>query len=527
MTESVSDFLLVGAGQNNLTAAAYLAASGHSVTLLERHPYFGGGCITQEVTCPGFKHDLHATNVFMARANPLLTQDELGLLARFGLRFADMGDAPTHGTVFDDGSAIALYEDLDRSVESIARYSQRDAEAYRTFVQRTVKYVRLLSFALFAPPADGRVFKKLLQDSAEGRFLLEFFDASSADVVNAHFTDVRTKVHVLRLGSEMMMRADAPGSGFGLMLMLGLYHAYPAGFVVGGAQGFSDALARCIRHHGGEIVLEADVARIEVQHGRAVAAITADGRRFAARKAVIAQLPPWRLSNYVPGTEALTAKVQPVPTSDYTCFLTHLALDAAPVPTADAEFHRMGFTTLASRDYDSIVQMTRDIGEGRLPSTFTACYVCATHFDPTRAPAGKHTLYLYRPVPTVLSGKPLEAWDEIKERFGADLITQARRWVPNLTPDNILGVMHETPCDIQRESPSFRNGDVAALAMTPDQFLSGRPIPELANYRVPGIDGFYLCGPFMHPGGGANGGGRPVAMRVLMDLGMSLTAFNY
>ena len=63
--------------------------------------------------------------------------------------------------------------------------------------------------------------------------------------------------------------------------------------------------------------------------------------------------------------------------------------------------------------------------------------------------------------------------------------------------------------------------------MTPDQFLHGRPIPELANYGVPGIEGLYLCGPFMHPGGGANGGGRPVAMRVLMDLGMSLNAFQY
>lgn len=527
MTEAVSDFLLVGAGQNNLTAAAYLAASGHSVTVLEHHPYLGGGCVSREVTLPGFKHDLHATNIFLARANPLLQQDELGLCARFGLRFADMEAVVSHGTVFDDGSVLPLYKDLDRSVECIARYSQRDADAYRKFVERTVKYVRLLSFALFAPPADGRTFKSLLQQSPEGRYLLEFFDSSSADIVNAHFTDVRTKVHVLRLASEMMMRADARGSGFGLMLMLGLYHTHPAGFAIGGSQGFSDALARCIRHFGGDITVATDIARIEVQHGRAVAAISTDGRRFGARKAIIAGLPPWRLSDYVPGTEALTAKVKDVPTSDYTCFLMHLALDGAPLPISDPEFQRMGFTVLAPRDYEAMVQMTRDVGQGRLPTTFTASYVCATHFDPSRAPADKHTLYLYRPVPTVLAGKPLEAWDEIKEAYGAELLRQAQRYVPNLTRENILGVMNESPCDIQRESPSYRNGDVAALAMTPDQFLNGRPIPELANYRVPGIDGLYLCGPFMHPGGGANGGGRPVAMRVMMDLGLSLACFQY
>jgi len=527
MTDSISDFLLVGAGQNNLTAAAYLAAAGHGVTVLERHAYWGGGCISHEVTQPGFKHDLHATNVFLAQANPLLTRDELGLAAKFGLRFADTSGAASHGTVFDDGSAIALYRDLERSVASISRYSPRDGEAYCEFILATRKFVPMLSFALFSPPADGAVFKSLMAQSAEGRYLLDFLNASSAEIVERHFTEERTKVHVLRLASEMMMRADAPGSGFGLMLMAGLYHSHDAGFPIGGAQGFSDALVRCIRHHGGEIVLGADVSRIELQHGRAVAAITEDGRRYAARKAIIAGLPPWRLDDYVAGTEALAAKVRDVPTSDYTCFLTHLALREAPAPAADPEFHKMGFTVMAPRDFAGMVQMTRDIAAGRLPRSFTASLVCATKFDPSRAPAGQHTGYLYCPVPTVLAGRKLEGWDDVKAEFGGNLIAQAQRFIPNLDNENILGFAHETPCDIERESLSYRNGDVAGLAMTPDQFLGGRPIPELANYRVPGVEGLYLCGPFMHPGGGANGGGRPVAMRVMMDLGMGLGVFTF
>jgi phytoene dehydrogenase-like protein len=505
MTESVCDFLLVGAGQNNLTAAAYLASAGHSVIILERHSYWGGGCITQEVTLPGFKHDLHATNVFMARANPLLRQDELGLFSQFGLRFANTDNVISHGTVFDDGSALALYKDVDRSAETIARYSPQDAEAYRAFMKRT----------------------NLLRESKEGRDLLSFFETSTADIIDQNFTNVRTKVHMLRLASEMMMRADAPGGAFGLMLMAGLYHTHPAGFVIGGSQAFSDALVRCIRHYEGRIVLDADVARIEVEHGRATAAITKDGSRFAARKALIAGLPPWQLADYVPGTEALSRKVHDVPTSDFTCFLTHAALDEAPLPATDAEFQAMGFTILAPRDFEGMVQMTRDAAEGRLTQKFTASYVCATNLDPSRAPSGKHTLYLYRPVPTLLAGQPLEEWDKIKQRFGADLLEQTRRYVPNLTSGNLLRAAHESPCDIQRESPSYRNGDVAALAMTPKQFLDGRPIPELANYRVPGVEGLYLCGPFMHPGGGANGGGRPVAMRVMMDLGLGLRPFQY
>lgn len=526
MTERTHDFVLVGAGQNNLSAAAYLASAGFGVTVLERHSYWGGGCISREVTLPGFRHDLHATNVFLARANPLLRLDELGLHARFGLRFADSTRAVSHGTVFDDGSAIALYKDLERSAASIACHSQQDADAYLALMRRMLRFVPLLSFALFSPPANGSTLTTLLGANAEGRELLGFLEASVVELVDQHFTDVHTRVHLLRLASEMMMRSEAPGGGFGLLLMAGLYHTHPLGLVVGGAQGFSDALVRCIRHHGGEVVLDADVSRIEVEHGRASAVLTTDGRRYAARQAIIAGLPPWRLADYVPGTEALSEKVRAVPTSDYTCFLLHLALDQAPRPATAPEFQSMGFTVLAPRDDAAMVRMTRDAAEGRLPSAFTASYVCATQLDPSRAPPDKHTLYLYRPVPTRLAAQPLEAWDDIRESYADELLAQARRYVPNLSADNILGRYIETPCDIQRESPSYRDGDVAALAMTPDQFLRGRPIAELANYRVPGVDRLYLCGPFMHPGGGANGGGRPLAMRVMMDLGLGLAPFR-
>jgi phytoene dehydrogenase-like protein len=458
----------------------------------------------------------------MAQANPLLRLDELGLKSRFGLRFADVQGVAAHGTVFDDGSAVALYTDVERSCASIARFSPHDAEAYREFTGAILKYIPLFSFALFSPPADGRRFKALLNQSAEGLQLLSFFESSTLDLINGRFTDERVKVHLLRLGSEMMMRPDAPGSGFGLMLMVGLYHTHRPGFVVGGSQGFSDALVRCIEHHGGRVVTSAQVDRVEVAHGRATAVCTADGRRFAAHQAVIAGLVPWQLSRYVAGTEALTAKVKQVPTSDYTCFLAHLALKVPPQVQVEPEFQSMAFTVLAPRDFDAMVRMAADAGTGRVPRDFSASYVCATNHDPSRAPAGRATMYLYRPVPTLLAGQPLEAWGTIRQATGDELLAQARRFVPNLGSDNVLGVNYESPLDIQRESPSYRNGDVASLAMTPDQFLGGRPIPELANYRVPGVERLYLCGPFMHPGGGANGGGRPVAMRVMMDLGLDL-----
>lgn len=528
MMNHTTDFVIVGAGQNNLTAAAYLASSGYSVAILERHSYWGGGCISQEVTVPGFRHDLHATNVFIARANPLIDKDELGLFSDFGMAYADTGDEVSHGTVFEDGTVLPLYKDIDRTIECIARVSEADAESYRRFIALTQKYINLVTFGMFSPPVNGKTFRSVLEGSSEGREFLGLLNTSAAEIINHYFTDERVKIHMLRLASEMMMAGDSRGSGFGLLIMAGLYHKYPLGLVKGGSQTFSDALVRCIEHHGGEVTLDSDVREVEVSNGRARAVLTTDGRRYQANKAIVAAFAPWQLSNFVAGTDAITQKSRKVATSDYTCFLIHLALDEAPrLATVDDRYQTMGFTVLADRDFDGMVRMTRDIANGELPTTYTASYVCATNQDPSRAPAGKHTLYLYHPVPTLLKDKPLGNWSAIKQEYGSGFINKTQKFITNLTAENILGAMYESPFDIQEESPSYKNGDVAGLAITPDQFIDGRPIPELANFSVPGVEGLYLCGPFMHPGGGANGGGRAVAMKVLMDLDLPLDVFHY
>ncbi|HEX5805332.1 MAG TPA: NAD(P)/FAD-dependent oxidoreductase, partial [Macromonas sp.] len=362
----------------------------------------------------------------------------------------------------------------------------------------------------------------------EGRELLRLFDTSAWAVIAKEFKDPRTQVHLLRLTTEFMMLPESPGTAFALMLMAGLYHSYNCGIAIGGSQSFADALVRCIRHHGGVVETGVEVSRIETQGGRATAVITASGERINAKQAVIAGIPPWKLNHFVDGVDELARRADQVPASDYTCFLSHLALAEAPKPICAPEHHNMCFTIVAERDPQKVLQMARDVTANRLPQGFSSAYVCASNQDPSRAPPGKATLYLYHLAPKTLAGKGANGWDEIKDEFGQWLISNTRRYVPNLTPDNILGVSHCSPLDIARESASYKFGDVAGLATTPEMLIHGRPLPELAQFRVPGVDGLYLCGPFMHPGGGATGGGRAVAMRVLLDRGMDLkSAFVY
>jgi phytoene dehydrogenase-like protein len=521
MAQQAYDFVVVGAGSNNLTAAAYLAAGGHSVCVLERKDYYGGGCVTREVTLPGFKHDLHATNVFLVKANPLIRCDELGLLSTFGLRYVETDD-PYHGSVFDDGSGLATYTDLDRTCAEIDKFNHADSQAYRGFAQRAAKYVDLLSWGMFSPPSNPATFLEILNQSDEGRYLLGYMRASAWQVISETFRDTRLQTHLYKMCGEMMVSPEKPGTAFALVLILGFAHRFSSGFVQGGSQKFSDALVACIEHHGGKVFTGQDVVRLRTANGKATAAETAAGEIFEARQAIIAGISPWRLEQFIDNFDPrLTAAAEKAQPSDFGVFLSSYALNEPVVPRFPAPYQRMQINQCCHADIAKARRMFSDVTAGDLPSEYLANFICASIHDPSRAPAGKATLYLYHMVPLVPRGKALCAWEDMREPFAQWLLEGAKTYIGNLE-GNVLAAHHESPYDMEICSPSFRNGDVMGLGTFADQFLGGRPTSEFAQYRVPGIERLYLCGPFMHPGGGVTGGGRAVAMRVMHDLKMDL-----
>ena len=528
MSNRAYDFVVVGAGSNTLTAAAYLAAGGHSVAVLERQPYFGGGCITREVTLPGFRHDLHATNVFLVKANPLIRYDELGLLSRFGLKYIQTTDA-YHGSLFEDGSAIRIFTDLDQTCASIAALDRADAEAYRGFAARAGLFVDLLSWGMFSPPADPAVFLELLQQSADGRYLLELMRFSAWHVISTTFRDTRVHTHLYRKTSEMMVTPEKPGTAFALFMILGFSHRYTSGFVRGGSQGFVDALVRCIGHHGGTVVTNTEVTSLRVSGGRVRAVETATGEVYEAKQAVIAGIAPWRLGQFIEGFDpALVDAANRAQPSDFGVFLSSLALKAPVKPRYPAECQSIQINQCCHSDVRRIRRLYDNLMQGKVPGEvpgddhYYGNFICTSLHDPTRAPAGQATLYLYHMVPMIPAGGRLQDWERHREPFARWLLEGARRYIGNIEDADVLGAHHASPLDMQEHSPSFRNGDVMGLGTFADQFLGGRPTKEFSQFRVPGVERLYLCGPFMHPGGGVTGGGRAVAMRAMSDLGMNL-----
>ncbi|OYW88490.1 MAG: phytoene dehydrogenase, partial [Sphingobium sp. 32-64-5] len=279
------DIVIMGGGHNGLTAAAYMAKAGKKVLVLERKPHFGGGVSTRELITPGWWHDEHSNVHIMIQGNPMLREDELGLFSKFGLEYI-YPELP-HVSIWDDGTVMRSWKDLDRTCAEIAEYSPRDADAYRKFVQASQSVLPMFMSGLYSPPFPMGAFVAMMDQSDEGRFLLDVMSRSALDVVNQYFESDRLKIHIVRLVTENLQMPDELGTGMGAFLMPGIIHTYGVSVPKGGSGQLSKALVRAIEHFGGEVRCNAEVKRVIVSSGKAVGLEMADGETFMARDGVI------------------------------------------------------------------------------------------------------------------------------------------------------------------------------------------------------------------------------------------------
>ncbi len=510
------DIIIVGGGSNSLTAAAYLARAGKQVLVLERNAECGGGAVSIE-TAPGFIGDTHAVGIVMGSASPVVTADELGLFSQFGLEFA-WTDKP-HATVFDDGEGLVTYSDLDRTCEGIARFSARDAETYRAFVAECESILPLLLKGYFTPPLPFAGFTALLEQSAPGRRILATMLDSAYTVVDRLFESEAVKLHILKLVGEMMIHPETQGTGMVPYMMMGISHKYGMGAVVGGTGNLSRALERCIEHHGGTIRCRADVARIDVSGGKAVGVTLADGETLRAREAVVANIHPWDLGQYIDGIDGdILESARRVKLSEHGAINQQIALEEPPAWKAGSEYDDAMMVVLVKRDLTAMRRFFDRFRYGQIgPDNLSPSVAVQSNYDRTRCPAGKATMYLYHFAPMYLEQGGLEGWDATKHEVGDWIFDAMCGYASNMDRSKIIGRHIESPLDHHRHSKMMRHGDIFGAGMYFSQLMGRRPTPELAQYRVPGLDGFYLAGPTQHPGGGITFGGRATAMRMLMD----------
>lgn len=514
------DIVVMGAGQNTLGAAAYLAKAGKKVLILERHPHIGGGAVTLERNVPGFRYDKHSMVHILIQANPLITNDELGLLSKYGLQYEYPLTATA--TILEDFRTLAFDFDIDKTCEAISAYSRKDADTYREFALWGKRILPMTLAGMFNVPIPMSAFLGMMEQSEDGRRLIDLMLRSPLQIVDELFESDILKIHLLKVVSEHILQfPDDMGTGLGLLLMPAFLHTYRLGLPIGGSGALTTALARCIEQHGGEIRTEVEVARVLTQGGRAVGLETTVGERFLARDAVIAAIHPRNLDHFVDGLdEDLLRRARRTRPGPYTLLKIDAALTGPLKKNIPEDVTRAMCELTFANTLDEFLESFDPLRHGR-PSLDRPLIGGSDLTPAGRVPDGKALLYMVSYQPYSLADGGPQKWDEIKERVADQVMEKVTHFIPGLVPENVIAREVDSPLDIERYSPnSMLHGDFSGLGFQFFHTGGYRPTPELAQYAVPGVERLYLCGPFMHPGGGIFGVGRPTAIKIFDDLGI-------
>ena len=339
---------------------------------------------------------------------------------------------------------------------------------------------------------------------------------SSHDLLCDLFENEQVRMHFARVAGENLVSPDEKATAIGVYVFLGFLEGCGFGVARGGAGKLTDALIACIRDHGGEVIANADVARIKVANGRATGVETVDGRSFVAKDAVIGAIHPHLLGSMIEGMDAKArAAAEATHITAAACITVHAAL-SEPLKFRTHDTVNAVMNEMLPMSYETLRRDFDELRYGR--SCPTRCWAWAPCRSSIRAACR-------RAKPFALVGLcPLRtpdgrSWDDTKRDYADRMLTHLSKFVANI-PDCVLQAHIDSPVDMERTSPSFRRGDLHGIATATYQSGAHRPTPELGNYTVPGLERFYLVGPFQHPGGGVFGAGRATAMKMFEALGM-------
>lgn len=517
------DIVAMGAGHNGLVAAAYLAKAGKKVLVLERKSYPGGGVSTRQLNTPGYWHDEHSSVHIMIQGNPMIRQDELGLLSKHGLNY-HYSPVP-HATIFPDQSVLYTYKDVDKTCECFAKVSPKDAETYRNFVKMSSEILKVFMPGLYSPPPPLGELVAMLDRSDEGRLMLEYMTRDCLSLVNDLYESDKIKIHLLRLVSENLQHPNELGTGMGVLLMPGIIHTYGVSQPIGGSGKLTESLVRCIESFGGEVRCNAEVAQILTSGGRATGVRMADGEQILAKDAVIGAIHPHVIRKFVEGVpEPVMQKAERAQLAPFSIMVSHYDLKE------NAQYHadeQVGLATMlefmATDKLDEMIADFDDLKRGLITERRLCAGGDESIGDKTRVPAGAGMFHGITFAPYTVTDKRWSGqhWDEFKEEIGDLSLAHYRRFVKNLTSDNIIARSIVSPVDLERSSPnSMMRGDLHGVAPYFHQSAGARPTADLGQYTVPGVERLFLAGPSQHPGGGVYGAGRATAIKVFEALGM-------
>ncbi|MBU2868406.1 phytoene desaturase family protein [Pacificibacter marinus] len=500
MTEPV---VIIGAGINGLVAAADLAARGTPVRVLERGPTAGGAVRTEELTKKGFRHDVAAMNLSMFAGSQFMARHGEEM-ARHG--FALVPISHPFAQALEPGDHIGVTTDLEETLSSFS--NEADKETWRNLMAEFPERAGVVGGLLGTPMRRWPLAKFLWKTwrslgTSKAIEVAQFLISSPRDWLDNTFEDPRLRTALSTWGMHLDFAPDiAGGAIFPYLEAMG---GQAMGMVIGkgGADSATRALVSMIESHGGQIECNTEVTRICHTNGK-VTGVEANGK-IIDTSIILAGLAPKHLSRLA-GPTADTRfdkgmeKFRHAPGT----MMLHLALDA-PVPWLAEPLKKFAYVHIG-RSIDTASQTYAQAVAGLLPETPLLVVGQPTLFDPTRAPEGKHTLWVQaRVVPAVIKGDAKgeilhKNWDDAKESMADRVLDLIEEQAPGFRA-TILAQHVVSPEDLEAGNPNLVGGDQICGSHHLTQNFLFRPLRGFADGHTP-IKGLHLIGAAAWPGAG-------------------------
>lgn len=516
------DVVVAGAGHNSLIAAAYLAKAGFRCLVLESRSLVGGGAKTTQLTLRGFHHDVCSSAHVLIQDSPILRNDELGLGA-YGLEYI-FPDPVVH-IPFPDGTYITQWRDLDRTCEEFAKFSKKDAVAYRRMMTEYEEVKPIFAAAAYTPFGFGKPINERLAEHPRGKLWQRRLAMSAWEIIRDNFEDDHCRAFMVWMAYQTVEPPEAAMTGRLAYSICAGRQKWSWTTPKGGSGVLTQALAKLIEAHGGVILTNKTVTRLILENGKCTGVECTDGSAYRAEKAVLSTVHIKHLVDMAPKEAFGEDFLDGVNTwkAGITLFATHYATTEPPkYPVAGGTISPVASGTMATPErglrvsYDFARQAV-NVDEPPL------LIVCSSVADPSRTPKGMHTIKVIGNQPYELKEGP-QHWDEIKDQVSDANLNYLRRFAPNLTDDKILARIVESPLDLERMNAHNWHGTCHGGAQNAAQSGGLRPVPGWAQHRMP-IPGLYQTGATTYPGASISGGpGRNAAAVMLKDFGTSIEA---
>ncbi len=528
----MSDFdaIIIGAGHNGLTCAAYLGMAGLRVRVLERRDIVGGACVTEEFH-PGFRNSTAAYTVSLLQPEVIADLK----LYEHGLRIVER--RVQNFLPLPDGRYLLSGE--GKTAREIAKFSARDAARYSAYQDEIGRVANVLrGLMLRAPPniawrrgGIGTAARALGNLAALGRQLwrsdglraaLRLTRRSAGDILDGWFESDPIKA---LLGFDAVVGNLAspytPGSGYVLLHhLLGEVNGKQGawGHAIGGMGAITQAMARAAGAHGVRIDVRCPVREVLVEGDSATGVVLDDGTAVRARAVIANVNPQYLFQKLVPQEavpHAVQARMQSWKAGSGT-FRMNVALSRLPdfsalpgpgdhLTSGIIMAPSLSYMDRAYRDCVAHGWSRRPIVEMLIPSVV----------DDSLAPPGAHvaSLFCQHVTPRFADGS---SWDEHRDIVADLMIETVEAYAPGFKA-SVIARQVMSPLDLERVF-GLPNGDIFHGTMSMDQLYAARPMRGYADYRMP-IPGLYLCGSGAHPGGGVTGApGHNAAQAVIADL---------